>query len=38
MPIAERDRAGDEDVEGDDDVGQYRTNGGNEVGHGRRQC
>ena len=29
----ERDRAGDEHVEGNDEVGQYRTNGGNEVGH-----
>ena len=27
----QRDRAGEQDVEGDDDVGQYRTNGGNEV-------
>ncbi len=26
----ERDRTGDQDVEGNDDVGQYRTNGGNE--------
>ena len=32
----QRDRAGEQDVEGNDDIGQYRTNGGNEVSHGRR--